>query len=241
MDRRSYVLYLAWTMPKESKSAPLAIAELELQQEGGATWRRVEIPLKVAQSLAILEIIHALLGIVRSPVMVTATQVASRLWIVWGILNVAPEATTARALVLLDLPRPLPTLSLSLQTLLFAWGITEIVRYSFFAFKEAGLQPFSLLWMRYSGFIVLYPLGVASELAMVVLAFPYLKKNRTWCLDMPNKFNFGFEYWIACLGIVAAYLPGFPQLYLYMLAQRKKVLRRGSGRAQPIAKAKKVE
>lgn len=195
----------------------------------------------MAQSAAILEVLHAVFGIVRSPAMVTATQVASRLWIVWGILNAAPLSTTTKSLVLVDLPGPLPRLALSFHTLIFAWGITEIIRYSFFAFKEAGLQPFFLLWMRYSGFIILYPLGVSSELAMVFLALPYLKESRKWCYDMPNALNIGFEYWIACLLGIAAYIPGFPQLYFYMVSQRKKVLRRIPGTARRIATAKKIE
>ena len=39
----------------------------------------------MVQSFAILEIIHSLLGWVRSPVPTTAMQVASRLILVWGI------------------------------------------------------------------------------------------------------------------------------------------------------------
>lgn len=187
----------------------------------------VEAPLKLAQTAAILEVIHAALGLVRSPVMITATQVASRIWILWGIIVIAPTYTTSRALVLLDVPGPLPTLSLSLATLLTAWCFSEIIRYSFFAFKEAGLQPYFLLWLRYTAFIVLYPLGVSSELAMVALALPELRATQKFNISMPNSWNFGFTYWIACLVGVVAYLPGFPQLYVYMLTQRRKILYRG--------------
>lgn len=71
---------------------------------------------------------------------------------------------------------------------------------------------------------------------------------------MPNKFNFAFDYYIACWVFVFLYLPGeqagrmhmpaansllirdslslplpsgFPKLYTYMLTQRRKVLRGG--------------
>lgn len=40
------------------------------------------------------------------------------------------------------------------------------------------MQPYVLLWLRYTAFIVLYPLGVASELTMVALAMPYIKEQR---------------------------------------------------------------
>jgi very-long-chain (3R)-3-hydroxyacyl-CoA dehydratase len=202
----------------------------------------VETPLKLAQTAAIAEVLHAGVGLVRSPVLITATQVASRIWILWGIVNAAPDAITARSISLLPgalagvLPSLAHRLSLSLASLLTAWSASEIIRYGFFAFKEAGLQPYFLLWLRYSGFIVLYPLGVASELSMVWLALPVLRAGNRWNVAMPNPWNFGFTYWIACVLAVAAYLPGFPQLYGYMLIQRRKILSRGGGRVQSKVK-----
>jgi very-long-chain (3R)-3-hydroxyacyl-CoA dehydratase len=47
-------------------------------------YARVESPLKIVQSAAALEVLHALVGLVRSPVLTTALQVASRLLLVWG-------------------------------------------------------------------------------------------------------------------------------------------------------------
>lgn len=43
------------------------------------------------QSFALLEVVHALLGWVRSPVTTTTMQVASRLFLVWGITTQFPE------------------------------------------------------------------------------------------------------------------------------------------------------
>lgn len=187
------------------------------------------MPLKLAQTAALLEIVHSAVGLVRSPVLITLTQVASRIWILWGIIDVAPDPKL-RALVLLDVAHM--RISLSLVTLMTAWCVTEIIRYGFYAFKEFGLQPYFLLWLRYTLFIVLYPLGVSSELAMVVLANSYLRKNAIWSLRMPNTLNFGFDYWLACWVIVMFYLPGLPALYGYMLTQRRKVLGTGKKRKQ---------
>jgi very-long-chain (3R)-3-hydroxyacyl-CoA dehydratase len=47
-------------------------------------YARVESPLTIVQSAAALEVLHALVGVVRSPVLTTALQVASRLLLVWG-------------------------------------------------------------------------------------------------------------------------------------------------------------
>lgn len=46
---------------------------------------------KWTQTLAVLEVVHAALGWVRSPVGTVASQVASRLWTVWGVVEAAPE------------------------------------------------------------------------------------------------------------------------------------------------------
>jgi Protein tyrosine phosphatase-like protein, PTPLA len=49
---------------------------------------------RFVQSFALLEVIHALLGWVRSPVTTTTMQVASRLFLVWGITTQFPEVGT---------------------------------------------------------------------------------------------------------------------------------------------------
>ena len=73
----------------------------------------VELPLQVFQTLAVLEVVHALLGVVRSNVFVTAFQVASRVFLVWPILAVFAESQS----------------SVGFPMLLAAWTITEIIRY----------------------------------------------------------------------------------------------------------------
>ncbi|KAK9816955.1 hypothetical protein WJX72_007375 [[Myrmecia] bisecta] len=185
-------------------------------------WKDVELPLKAAQTAAVLEVFHSAFGLVRSPVMTTLMQITSRIWVVWGLLHPVPGPTTSGSIPLLKLPNF--TLKLDLFSLLLAWSITEIIRYSFYALKEAGRAPYFLLWLRYTTFIVLYPLGVASELTMAYLAMPTVKKSHLWNISMPNAVNFSFDYYYLCWLAIAGYVPGLPQLYLYMFAQRKKLL-----------------
>lgn len=85
-------------------------------------------------------------------------------------------------------------------------------------------MPYPLLWARYSLFIVLYPLGVASEMTMAYLALPTIRKERPWSFSMPNSVNFAFDYYIFCFIAIACYIPGLPDLYKHMLKQRRKVL-----------------
>ncbi|KDD75900.1 protein tyrosine phosphatase-like protein [Helicosporidium sp. ATCC 50920] len=200
-----------------------------------AVWEATATPLKFAQTPALLEVLHSVLGLVRSPPLVTGLQVASRLWLTWGVVALVPGATTTQAVTLLSAGGQ-PVLQLSLLTLLGAWSVTEVIRYAFFALKELGLEPYPLLWLRYSSFVVLYPLGVASELAMVYLAMPSIRAERPWSLTMPNSLNASFDYYVVCWSALFLYVPGFPKLYSYMLAQRSKVLGAGGK-----AKARKNE
>lgn len=182
----------------------------------------IELPLMVAQTAAVMEILHCAVGLVRSPLAITALQVASRLWIVWGIIVPVQRDTISSAVKITKVGDV--SLELNLLTLIVAWSLSELIRYSFFAMKEMGSVPYLSLWLRYSGFIVLYPLGVASELTMVYLALPYIKSSKMWNYPMPNALNFGFDYYIACLLVCLVYIPGLPQLYGYLLKQRRKML-----------------
>ncbi len=57
------------------------------------------------------------------------------------------------------------------SSMLLAWSTTEVIRYSFFTFKQVGLNPPSwLLWLRYSSFTILYPIGISSEVVMIIKA-----------------------------------------------------------------------
>ncbi|KAH7278748.1 hypothetical protein KP509_38G054600 [Ceratopteris richardii] len=54
----------------------------------------VERPLQFAQTAAILEIFHGMLGLVRSPVSATLPQTGSRIYVTWAILWSFPETRT---------------------------------------------------------------------------------------------------------------------------------------------------
>jgi len=168
----------------------------------------VELPLQIFQTLAVLEVVHALVGFVRSNVFVTAFQVASRVFLVWPILAAFKETQS----------------SVGFPMLLAAWTVTEIIRYGFYLANLLGLQASLLVFLRYTLFIGLYPLGVTGELLCIYAAAGRAGETGQWSYPMPNKYNFSFSFpFFLCL-VMLTYIPVFPQLYLHMFAQRKKVL-----------------
>jgi len=182
-----------------------------LYRRSTTTYSRVGGTVAVVQTCAILEVVHVLLGWVRSPLQTTAMQVASRLWIVWGIVQQFDVARTS----------PLYT------SAVLAWSITEVVRYSFYACSLLGYEPPILLYLRYTMFYVLYPIGAGSEafLSYATLPFPS---------GIPSYKSFlGWsapEY--ARAGLFLIWWPSLYQLYTHMIVQRRKII----GSARPKAK-----
>ncbi|VVA21050.1 PREDICTED: very-long-chain [Prunus dulcis] len=207
--RRLYLSLYNWTVFLGWLQV-LYLALKTLNESGHQhVYKAVERPLLLAQSAAVLEILHGLVGLVRSPISATLPQIGSRLYLTWGILWSFPE-TQSHILV---------------SSLVISWSITEIIRYSFFGMKEAlGFAPSWLLWLRYSTFILLYPTGITSEVGLIYIALQYIQKSERYSIRMPNKWNFSFDYFYAAIIALGIYVPGIPHMYRYMLSQRKKAL-----------------
>ena len=113
--------------------------------------------------------------------------------------------------------------------MVLAWSITEIIRYSYYTASLLNVKIGLLTWLRYTLFIVLYPLGAGSELLCIYKAFPDMALSKPYDIEMPNTFNFTFRLQYLVILIALSYIPGFPQLYFYMFAQRNKILGRQEG------------
>jgi len=171
-------------------------------------YNSVELPLQIFQTAAVLEVVHAVIGLVRSPVGTTAVQVWSRVTLVWLVLF---KVVTSRS-------------SIGVPLMLLAWSITEVIRYSFYALGLFNATPYFITWMRYTFFIVLYPAGVTGELLTMAAALPEIARKKHFTLEMPNSINMGFSFYYVLIVMMLIYVPGFPQLYFYMFGQRKKIL-----------------
>ncbi|XP_005103910.1 very-long-chain (3R)-3-hydroxyacyl-CoA dehydratase 2 [Aplysia californica] len=138
---------------------------------------KIEGLLQICQTAAVLEILHSMTGIVRSNWVLTAFQVYSRVFLIWGVIWSVPGTQGGYPVTMW----------------MMAWTVTEIIRYSFYFFSlMPGPVPYFLVWCRYTFFIVLYPIGVTVM---------------------------------------------FPQLYLHMFSQRKKII---GGRDSSSSHQKKV-
>lgn len=86
-------------------------------------------------------------------------------------------------------------MSLAYSSMLVAWSVTEVYRYSYYVTNIMGRTPKFLTWLRYNTFFVLYPMGAGSE---------------AWCiyqaLAEAKVFNANY-YWVLVV-ILVTYPPG---------------------------------
>ncbi|KAF6004692.1 hypothetical protein F1559_005063 [Cyanidiococcus yangmingshanensis] len=235
----SYVLLGWWSPP------PLKV----LLGFGDSNWQRFEAHLLgstlklllVFQTVTVLELVHALLGWVRASPSTTALQICSRLFVLW--FTIARFASSIAQ-----------TANSGYLALLSAWSATEVVRYAYFTVLSYGsmasggllsvheLVPTWLTWLRYSMFLVLYPIGVSAEIWSVLRALPLIRETNFLQINMPNRWNFAFDFSLFCSIALLGYIPGLPFLYSHMLKQRTRHLNAASRRSNqkrassPIAK-----
>ncbi|KAI1307393.1 PTPLA-domain-containing protein [Xylaria venustula] len=172
-----------------------------------STLRNEDItPLVTAiQTTAVLEILHAALGLVRSSPGAAAVQVGGRNLVIWTVVRRFPE---------LFIGTGTGFGPFALRACLLAWGCSDILRYALFASVAAfGGAPEWLRWLRYTAFIVLYPIGFLSEASLVYLAL--VKGSGV------GAFYKGYLF----VGLLA-YIPASYFLYTYMFAQRRRALRK---------------
>ncbi|KAI1494820.1 tyrosine phosphatase-like protein [Biscogniauxia mediterranea] len=155
---------------------------------------------KWTQTLAGMEVLHSLFGIVRAPLITTFMQVFSRYALVWGIVDAFPGLAVS---------------SPAYSTMLAAWATTEVVRYSYFALGLSGLQPAALHWLRYHAFFVLYPVGISSEAWLIWSAAAGPAKHCAYPAYSTLLYAF----------VALVYPPASYILYTHMMAQRRKVLK----------------
>ncbi|OSD06751.1 PTPLA-domain-containing protein [Trametes coccinea BRFM310] len=186
----------------EASLPPWAIPVL---RRAGTTYARVGRQTAFVQSWAALEVVHVLLGWVRSPLVTTLIQVGSRLYLVWGITYQFPAETHSNPLY---------------ASMVLSWSITEVVRYTFYACNLLGSETRLLLFLRYTLFYVLYPTGASSEALLIYATLPHTG-------GLSNVFNApsAFEGLHAVVRQVLflVWWPGLYVMYTHMMRQRRKV------------------
>ncbi|KAH6852304.1 PTPLA-domain-containing protein [Alternaria alternata] len=148
------------------------------------------------QTASLIEVFHAAFGIIKSPVSTTALQVVTRVIQVWMVWYSFPQSTAD---------------SRAYLALLLAWSVADTIRYLYLALNMHGKASKGMIWLRYTMFYPLYPIGIGAEWWLLYQAIaPGAKISPV----IPLIFYF-------CLLL---YIPGSYTMYTYMIKQRRKTL-----------------
>jgi hypothetical protein len=198
------------------------------------------------QHLGLMEVLHGALGLTRSNAFMTFVQIYSRILVIAMIVE-NPSFVKAD--------------SIFIPCMLFAWSMADFTRYFYHTIGQvieiatsirgvAGAlklmkvgpvhkaddpvfdYPFPLVWLRYSMFIVLYPMGIFCELNVFRMTFSAvtapmstttLGTISSWIMQT-TKLMVGGSSWFWFASLAVSYAAGGPALMSMLLAARKKKL-----------------
>lgn len=152
--------------------------------------KRIDL-LYIFQTIQVLEVLHCLLGFVKSSAFQTSMQILSRIVVVWVAL--VPFESTRE--------------SIGYPMILIAWPIAETTRYLYYTMNLVDLSSYIVTWARYSFFIVLYPLGVTGELLITWQLKNTLTETKSLDYPLPNKLNISIYGNAIVITIMLLYIP----------------------------------
>ncbi|KAF2821468.1 PTPLA-domain-containing protein [Ophiobolus disseminans] len=175
----------------------IVITTLSTAPKGkAAVFAATEAKARWIQTATLIEVLHAATGIIKSPVSTTALQVVTRVIQVWMVWYSFPGTTAW---------------SHAYLALVLAWSLADAIRYTYLALNVHGMAPKGLVWLRYTMFYPLYPIGISAEWWLLYCA---IEPGRKISAVIPPFFWF-------CLVL---YVPGSYKMYTYMIKQRRKTL-----------------
>jgi hypothetical protein len=133
--------------------------------------------LLVIQSLQWLDLLFGALGVTKTNVAMSFTQIIARFWFVFVVFSVKLDNKYAL----------LP---------LIPWCFAELIRYSYYMstdFEFLTLVRPPLKWLRLTGFMVFYPCGGVGEMMCLYEAWDVIARDRPYSLVMPNVLNFELD------------------------------------------------
>uniref|UniRef100_A0A0D9WHC6 Very-long-chain (3R)-3-hydroxyacyl-CoA dehydratase n=1 Tax=Leersia perrieri TaxID=77586 RepID=A0A0D9WHC6_9ORYZ len=158
------------------------------------------------QASAILETVHAAVGLVRTAPLLAFLQWGGRTHFVLAVVRQIPEVQSS------------PSVFITFM----AWSISEVIRYSHYALTISKVCPLWLTYLRYTAFIPLYPIGVGpGEMWTMYQALPFVKER-----DLYSGFfgMFSMSYHSFLVAVLAIYPFLWMKLYLHVFKQRKSKL-----------------
>ncbi|XAR60539.1 Very-long-chain (3R)-3-hydroxyacyl-[acyl-carrier protein] dehydratase [Bertholletia excelsa] len=165
------------------------------------------------QTIAFLEVIHGAIGIVPSGFLLPLMQWGGRVHFLLAIVRRIDEVQELPAVFLTFL----------------SWGLIEVIRYPHYALNCIGSSPFLITYLRYTAFIILYPLGLAGEMWLMYQALPFIKAKNLHA-DAFTITPFAYYDFVRVLLLCYPFL--WLKLYVHLIKQRNSKLGKQRKRKQ---------
>lgn len=171
----------------------------------GWTFALVSLPLNplvsiltvvIFQTLSLLEIFHAYKKWTYSSPFYCFVQIGARLFVLFFTC----------LMIFATIFKPLLYFEYVVYLMLVTWSVAEIIRYSYYVKQLFNKDNKSITWLRYSAFIICYPIGLFCEFYVMFTVFKY---NNILAIKI--------------IMVIASfiYIFLFPKLYKHLLKQRK--------------------
>lgn len=197
----------------------ISVARFNFDHGKGLSWSDFPISgsyaigepmMKVVMVLQFLEIFHSLVGLTRGSPFAPMVQVGFKAFIFYFLMITEPRVHDNK----------------SSGAVLFIWCLADSLRYPFYLMQLMKKSIYPLTWLRYSAWIILYPVGITLEAVIAYQNLNYLTKSGRLSYPLPNNLNVSFDIvtFLRFYLYFGIFLGSYSMLN-YMWCQRKKVLR----------------
>ncbi|XP_056633523.1 very-long-chain (3R)-3-hydroxyacyl-CoA dehydratase [Diorhabda sublineata] len=161
------------------------------------------------QLIQCLEILHPLFGYVKGGMLMPCLQIQGRLFVL---------------LANLDQERRIQVMPVTFY-LFLTWCAIEVIRYPYYMSQLYQKQNKVLTWLRYTAWIILYPVGFSCEAVVLFRNLIFVEDSGKWSMSLPNALNFTFHYSVFLrIYLLFAMMPGMYALMMHMYKIRKQKL-----------------
>lgn len=173
------------------------------------TYEAVGGAMKFCELMQILEVMHPMFGYTKGSVINPFIQVMGRNIVLFCMIEAEPRMWEKPVVFYLFL----------------IWSLVEIVRYPYYISQLFKKNSSFLLWLRYTIWIPLYPLGFLCEGVVILRNIPYFEETQRFTVSLPNAWNFAFHFpTVLRIYLLFLFFPGLYALMSHMYKERVKKL-----------------
>ncbi|CAG7720673.1 unnamed protein product [Allacma fusca] len=167
------------------------------------TYELIGHAMRYCQLLQFLEVVHPILGFTKTGVALAAMQVGGRALVLFVLIHSEERVQKSPAIFFLFL----------------VWCTVELTRYPYYMLQISKYKVYLVTWLRYSAWIILYPLGFVAEAVVIFQCIPYFIESGKYSWTLPNSWNVTFSL----PTIMRLYLLFglFPLLYTFMRSMQR--------------------